>query len=323
MTTGAISPSAPRVIATHEFSDFRSAVSNSFVPLQVHSQQPGRFSGRIRIADLDDIHVSEVTAREHWVERTADLIERGDRRYFKLSLQLAGSGLLIQDNREAMMQPGDVAIYDTGRPYSMVFDDDFRMMVVMFPQTLLQLPLDSMGQLTAVRFASSDGLTGMVAPFLAQLANGIDKLSGATGSRLAHSAVDLVSTMYASELGDRIEPSAHRALADRVRTYIERNLGNPELSPASIAAAHYISVRHLHEVFREESTTVSTWIRTRRLDHCRLDLSDPVFADQPIGAIASRWGFIDAAHFSRLYRATFGYSPSETRATAFPTAPAR
>lgn len=300
---------------TREFSEFRAAVSESFVPLVVRSENPGRFAGRIRMAELDDIHVSEVSAREHTVERTPELIARGDdRRYFKLSLQIAGSGLLIQDNREALLQPGDIAVYDTGRPYSLAFDDDFRMMVVMFPQTLLDLPSDAVGQLTAVRFANGQGLSGMIAPFLEQMANGIERLSGPTGTRLAHNAVDLVTTMFASELGALAQPGGHRALAGRIRAYIEQNLGDPRLDPARIAAAHYISTRHLHGIFREEGTTVSTWVRTRRLEHCRRDLADPLLADRAIGSIAARWGFIDAAHFSRLFKATFGKSPSDIRA---------
>ncbi|HWM33091.1 MAG TPA: helix-turn-helix domain-containing protein [Pseudolysinimonas sp.] len=307
---------APTPFETREFSEFRSAVSESFVPLQVRSDNPGRFGGRIRIAQLDDVHVSEVSAREHWVERTPELISRGgDQRYFKLSLQIAGSGLLIQDNREALLHPGDIAVYDTGRPYSLVFEDDFRMMVVMFPQTLLDLPADSVGEITAVRFPGGEGLAGMIAPFLEQMANGIEKLAGPTGTRLAHNAIDLVTTMFASELGALSRQGGHRALTGRIRAYIEENLGDPRLDPARIAAAHYISTRHLHGIFREEGTTVSTWVRTRRLEHCRRDLIDPLLADRPIGSIAARWGFIDAAHFSRLFKATFGRSPSEVRAT--------
>jgi len=320
MNTDSATRGVPHQFVTREFSEFRSAVNESYVPLQVDSSKPGPFAGRIRMAELDDIHVSEVSAREHSVERTPSLIARGgDQRYFKLSLQLAGSGLLVQDNREAVLQPGDIAVYDTGRPYSIVFDDDFRMMVVMFPQTLLDLPVESVGQLTAVRFAHGDGLTGMIAPFLEQMANGIDKLSGSTGTRLAYNAIDLVSTMFASELGTLIEPGGHRELASRIRAYVEQNLGDPQLDPAAIAAAHFISTRHLHGVFREEGTTVSTWVRMRRLEHCRRDLADPVLTDRSIGTIAARWGFIDAAHFSRLFKATFGRSPSDVRASALQT----
>ncbi|WP_323741214.1 helix-turn-helix domain-containing protein [Microbacterium sp. VKM Ac-2870] len=300
-------------IVAHEFSEFRSAASDFYVPLRLTVDHPERFAGRIRASSLDEIHVSEITARSHTVERTPELIARGSRSYYKLSLQLAGSGLLIQDRREAMLRPGDIAVYDTERPYTMVFDDDFRMMVVMFPQTLLNLPPEAIGQLTAVRFAEGEGIGGMIAPFLARMVENLDVLSGATGARLALNAVDLVSTMFASELGVAATPTTHDVLMLRVRSYIEEHLGESDLGPSEIAAAHFISTRHLHGIFRERDTTVSTWIRTRRLERARRDLIDPMLMGYSIGAIAARSGFVDAAHFSRLFKSTFGESPSELR----------
>ncbi len=42
-----------------------------------------------------------------------------------------------------------------------------------------------------------------------------------------------------------------------VRAHIDDRLADPELSPASIAAAHHISVRYLHRLFAQEGTTVA------------------------------------------------------------------
>ena len=44
------------------------------------------------------------------------------------------------------------------------------MMVVMFPHDALTLPPDYVGQLSAVCLAGGSGLTGIVGPFIAQLA---------------------------------------------------------------------------------------------------------------------------------------------------------
>ncbi|MEO7123401.1 MAG: helix-turn-helix domain-containing protein [Lacisediminihabitans sp.] len=299
---------------TNNFSEFRTAVSESFVPLQVTTDRPDPFWGRIRSSSVDEVHVSEVSAAQHVVERTPDLIARGDRHYYKLSLQLAGTGLLIQDNREAVLQPGDLAIYDTHRPYSLVFDDDFRTMVVMFPQHLIELPVEMVGQLTAVRMSGKHGLAGMIVPYLAQLAGNLEQLSGNTGARLARSALDLITTMFASELDLAQQGgNGHKALMLNIREYIDANLPSPTLGPAQIAAAHFISTRHLHGLFREEGTTVSSWIRARRLDRCRRDLMNPLYFERPVAGIAARWGFVDAAHFSRVFKATYAQSPSELR----------
>ncbi|GAA4523988.1 helix-turn-helix domain-containing protein [Amycolatopsis samaneae] len=311
--TVALHPST--TLVARDFTDFRTAVSQSFVPLHVTSAHQDHFRGRIRSGGADDVQLFEITASAHVVERTPELIARADRRYYKLSLILAGTGLLVQDDRQAVLQPGDVALYDTHRPYSLVFEEDFRTLVVMFPQRLLDLPAELLGQLTAVRMSGREGIGNVVVPFLAQLGTNLDQLAGPAGVRLAHSAVDLLATMFAAELDlARATADPHYELMRRIRAYVDANLSSPELGPAQIAAEHYISTRHLHGLFQEQGTTVSGWIRTRRLEHCRRELLDPVHSGRPVAAIAAKWGFVDAAHFSRVFKTAYGRSPSELRA---------
>ncbi len=293
-------------------------VSESFVPLDVARSVPGDFRGRIRSRGLDQVELCEITAGGHNVLRTPDLIARNDRRYFKLSLQICGSGLLIQDSREAVMRPGDLAVYDTHRPYTLAFDQDFRSLVMMFPHDLIDLPVDAVGQLTAVRMPGDAGLGKVISPFLVELARNLDQLTGASGRRLSLNALDLVTTMFANELAmsRRGVADPNEELLGRVRTFIDAHLGDPDLGPSTIAAAHYISTRHLHNLFQASDTTVAAWIRSRRLEHCRRDLRDPVCAGRPVAAIAARWGFFDAAHFSRVFKTAFGMSPSVYRREA-------
>ena len=300
---------------SHNFRDYRQAVVSSFVPLDVSRVSADPFWGRLRSVDFDDAHVHEVTASQHMVERTESLVAVSDERFYKASLQVSGTGLLIQDGREALLQPGDLAIYDTARPYSLIFEQDMRMLVLMFPREQLGLPPDMMRQLTAHRFSSTDGLGAMIIPFLQNVSQNLDRVGGATGPRLVHTAIDLITTMFANELDLEADPrDSHQLLMQQVRHYIETNLGSPELSPSQIAAAHFISTRHLHGLFREKGTTVSTWIRERRLENCRRDLIEPLNAHLSVGAIAARWGFVEAAHFSRVFKAAYETSPSELRA---------
>ena len=186
-------------------------------------------------------------------------------------------------------------------------------MVVMFPCDALSLPTDYVGQLAAVRMGAT-GLSGIVGQFIRQLSENLDVLNGPSGSRLATNALDLVSTMLHAEMDmtpDRMKPQA--LLAVSVREYIDANLSDPLLSPASIAAAHFISTRHLHNVFHESGTTVASFIRSQRLDGARRDLRDPLHAGKSVGTVAARWGFLDAAHFSRTFRDAFGVPPSDWR----------
>jgi transcriptional regulator GlxA family with amidase domain len=50
----------------------------------------------------------------------------------------------------------------------------------------------------------------------------------------------------------------------------------------------------------------------------RRDLEDPAFHHRSVAVLAARWGFFDAAHFSRVFRQHYGYSPSQRRPSASP-----
>ncbi|MCC2660650.1 MAG: helix-turn-helix protein [Arthrobacter sp.] len=251
------------------FDHWKHLVAESFVPLTARTADVDGFRGQMRSRVLDRMSIVEVSATSHEVHRTPALIAQAGERYFKLNLQLEGTGFLIQDNREALLRPGDLAIYDTNRPYTLTFEEEARMMVMMFPCDALSLPADYVGQLAAVRMAGSTGLSGMVGQFIRQLSENLEVLSGPSGSRLAANALDLVSTMLHAEMDitpDRMKPQA--LLAVSVREYIEANLSDPLLSPASIAAAHFISTRHLHNVFHESLNGMLDGVRQRRGRDC-------------------------------------------------------
>jgi AraC-like DNA-binding protein len=325
----ALSPAAPspaaadrtaglEVTVAHDFDSWRRAVSASFVPLAVEADRHSAFTGSMRGRHLAAQQTSmiEIAASSHAVMRTPELIAAADRKYFKLGVQLAGTGLLLQDGREAVLTPGSLAIYSTDRPYTLAFDGDFRSLVLMFPHAALDLPADAMAQVTASAISGSEGLGALVAPFLIRLSENLGAVAGPNGSRLVGNALDLVTTLFNGELDARSAASRdpHQMLLARIHDYIEAHLPDPELSPGSIAAAHFISTRHLHDLFRELGTTVSASIRERRLERCRRDLRDPVLADRPVTAIASRWGLTDSAHFSRIFRAAYGLPPTAYRA---------
>ncbi|GAA4661049.1 helix-turn-helix domain-containing protein [Arthrobacter cryoconiti] len=313
--TSALTTDAVQTAVAASFSDWHDLISKSFVPLHVRSSDTDHFAGRLRSRLLDELAIVEVTATGHSVHRTPSLISHTDKLYYKLNLQLSGTGLLVQDNREAVLRPGDLAIYDTHRPYTLGFESDFRTLVLMFPHTALDLPAGSIGSLTAVRMPGDEGLGRMISPFMTELADNLDILSGPSGHRLAHNIIDLLGTLFAAQLdrSPRTAERPHEELLGRIRRFIEANLGDPELSPASIAGEHFISTRHLHTVFQESGTSVASWIRTRRLENCRRELRDPLQAHRPVSSIASRWGLVDAAHFSRIFRTSFGESPSSYR----------
>jgi AraC-like DNA-binding protein len=110
----------------------------------------------------------------------------------------------------------------------------------------------------------------------------------------------------------RAAPGA--VLREQVKAYAQAHLGDPRLGPESLARAHHVSTRYLQKLFAADGTTITEWIRRRRLEACRRDLCDPALAHEPISQIARRWALANPAHFSRVFRAAYGCTPSELRA---------
>jgi AraC-like DNA-binding protein len=292
---------------------WRREVAESFVPLDVHPLGDGPFGARSSRADVGEVSVFRIEHSASIVARTPKLVRRSPSDLMKVSLQLEGEELVEQDGRVALLHPGDLAIYDTSRPYSLRFEGDSSLLVFTFPRGYLDIPRDELAAVTATAFPLESPLGRVVNPFFVGLAQTLTELPGANGQRLARTGLDLLMTLVSTELQQGVQRDPRRQLLHEMLGSIDALLDDPELSPATIASAHFVSTRHLHAVFAEHGITVAGWIRERRLEHIRRDLADVALADVPIARIAARWGLVNPAHFSRLFRTTFGQSPSEYR----------
>jgi AraC-like DNA-binding protein len=302
----------------HTFEEWQNRMSNRFVRVQISTNRPSNFHAVLQGRSFDDITLSRFEAKaDQKVDRLQQFIWPGEPRHIKLSMILGGSGLIVQDGREALLGPGDMAIYDTSRPYTAVFDDSADSLVMVFPQEALSVPGEQVGQLTATSMSSSLGMGRMVGPFLKELADSLASFSGHAGTMLVYNTLDLINTLIYTELdlGQRRADPKSDALAT-VKEYIDRHLRDTRLSPATIAAAHFMSTRRLHYLFEGAGVTVTNWIKSRRLERCRMDLKDPALGAVSITQVAARWGFADSAHFSRAFKSGYGISPSRFRNTA-------
>lgn len=300
---------------TRTLDEYAHLVRHSVMPLAVRSKHRQRFAGQLRVAGRGQMFCFEVTAPEHSIERTPELIDEGTGNgFYKLSLMLAGEGMVMQDSREAVLREGDLAIYDTSRPYSLLSSEGARTAIVMFPREFVSLSPEAVAQLTAVRLDRSRGLAASVSPFMSRLMAQLDQFARPSGSRLPHNIVDLLGTMLSSELDLRQESTPTSSMLRRIMHHIEENLGDPDLGLNSIAAAHFISARYLQVLFQRNDLTVSSWVRERRLERCRRDLEDPALQHETVAALAARWGFTEPTHFSRAFKRQFGVSPRQARA---------
>ncbi|OMI84589.1 hypothetical protein BSZ07_38075 [Streptomyces sp. M1013] len=236
-----------------------------------------------------------------------------------------GTAVVDHGEGSALVAPRTTAFLDLTRPTCVEFPSAHHVKCLIVPQQMLGLAQDDLRRLTTAPIPSNTPPGSLLSTLLTEVVDTAPTLSPAIGEMFTRPVVDLVSILAEERLHQEADaaPDSVRALLSRIQEYIERHLGDPGLTPESIARAHRISVRYLHRLFETEDTTVSRWVQRRRLQACRRDLARRQTVGRTISSVARQRGFASAAHFSRAFRATYGMSPAEWRRFALhtPSAP--
>jgi AraC-like DNA-binding protein len=310
-------------VAPRDTFDFWSTTScEVFYPMGVRRKVAdpiSPFQGCVLGHQLGAIDAYRIAADGAEVLRTPQLIALSDPERLDVTVQVRGTQHVVQDDRRTSVGPGDIVAYESSRPFVVHGLEPVELVVFSVPRDVLGARGDSICRHTAQRFAGDAGLGAIVAPFLVNLMAKLDAGAVDAGQiDVGDGVVGMIRALFAERIGDE-EPAAHRPsalLLPGVKTYIERHLGEAWLSPEVVARANHISTRYLHKIFEAEGSTVSEWIRDRRLECARRDLRDPGLRHETILSIATRWGLTSSAHFSRVYRATYGRTPREERGLA-------
>ncbi|MCS0600030.1 helix-turn-helix domain-containing protein [Streptomyces sp. LP11] len=247
------------------------------------------------------------------------LIARDSGEYLFVGLRGGGGAPCAQESAaDVLLGPGDICFYDLHRPSVLDFPERFRLKVFLLPRELLGLARSDVPRLTNAPVTAASRLGTLLSPFLSDLADTAAVSRSTVGEMLVWNAVSLLSTLATEHLAEqaRSEPGARVPLVSEIVEFIDRHLRDAELSPEMIARAHHISVRYLHKLFKDEGTTVGRLIQRRRLEECRRALTLGSWDHMTIAAVARRWGFRSPTHFSRVFRAAYGMSPSEWRGDA-------
>ena len=288
-------------------------VSETLMPLFIEGED---FEASVTEGAFSGVRLAVIRTGAHVAQRTQRLAAEGDP-YFWLALQIEGESSLEQGAHSTTLRPGDFVLYDSTLPYRREFPGESLTLVALIPQQLITLPPHALAVLAGVRLGSHDGLGAIVSAYLLAVARNLEALTPGTGPGVVHAMVELLVSTLAQQFGVVAPARVSRRLEQvmAIREWIMLRLGDPGLDPAQIADAHFISLRQLHVLFREQGTTVGTWMRERRLDMARRDLETPG-ESAGIATISQRWGFSDPAYFTRAFRHAFGMAPREYRAAA-------
>jgi acetamidase/formamidase/AraC-like DNA-binding protein len=233
-----------------------------------------------------------------------------------LALHSEGQATLFEAGQAVQLATGDLIYGTAGASADMRFASNFRQLLVRIPRAAIRDRLITPLAPRVGRLSGRGGLGHVFAQLLASVAETIDTL---TADAIRPIEVALTEFLAVSLAGDRDDGAlvgatpAQEATLRRICQTIEARLGDPELTLSSIAAEEGLSMRTLQKLFEAAGSSFGDYVRHRRLERCRMDLINPLYATQSITAICFRWGFSDAALFSRTFSMRFGESPRKYR----------
>jgi AraC-like DNA-binding protein len=271
-------------------SAWREALCGNYVTVDVAIDDPDYYTGQIKQTTFGEINLSQTSGAPQRVTRNKRQISHVEKDCYYLQILNRGTIGVIQRNQELCTNAAVTGLYYASEPYALdcigVTDASF-----------LEIPRDAL----ATAFDGAD------LPLTTAISSG----TGA-GRLLVDQLLALTAlATKTSEICTHSEQTSLRAARlNLIKRYIENNLGDPLLTLARIARDNEISLRYLHRLFEEEDISASDWMWQRRLDRAYSDL---LSANQniQITQIAFANGFNSSSHFSSLFKARFGVTPSD------------
>ena len=293
------------------------ALGGTLIPIDMYwPEGPGGATARGYVASAGDVTICSGRTTAWRVERTPRLARASDLEpSVFVNVQRSGSSLVVQHGREVIGRPGSLVMYDAASAYTMLNETGVSGDFFKIPHLALALPKDMIRDACAVDLSPNHPVTGLTNNYLRRLAADPALFSTTNADLTARPTIELIRAVILTHLhadGTLAADANAATLQVRILEYARQHLHDPDLSARQIAAAHYISVRHLYTVLAESEISLADWIRTRRLEGCRQALLR-LPATTTVAAIARQHGFTDMSSFSRAFRTAFGVTPNEWR----------
>ncbi|MEJ1196236.1 MULTISPECIES: helix-turn-helix domain-containing protein [unclassified Streptomyces] len=315
------------VVAPREREDtIRHALWKSFSRVDIDHHAPEEAIGaRMGLGTVGPMKVCSAQGTPVSLRRTERLAREDAEPSVFLGLQVAGTNLVGQYDRQCLVGPGNLVVFESTAPYTLRFEKAFDYLSLRIPREALALPERVLRDVAAIALGPGNPTARLAFTYFSHLAASEELRGGAYAEAIVGPSVELLRAVVTSQFGGAGPGRAAVSevpLSLCITKYIREHLADPALSAPRIAAAHGISVRHLYTVLSRSGISLGEWIRTHRLAECRRELAGPSGRVRTIAAIGRTWGFVDATHFSKAFKQAYGISPRDWREQHHP-APSR
>lgn len=294
------------------FDDWNVRLQSACGRFQSHTRErDAAVHGGVSTASAAGVDVVQVANDLDVVRREHADIRRDIGEHLFLLLQLEGTAGIEQLGRQTVITPGECILVDSSLPSVFHFNARFsNQLSVHLPRQLLlaDRPAD-IG--ISQRLAADDPMAALLHALIAKLMQ--TDASSRRAPELRGLMFQATRQAFAADPDDDVLVPGERAASrlEIAQILIDRHLTDEMLTPRWLAGRLGISLRTLQDDFSLLGTSVTSYIRARRLLLAR----DRLLAmrhggvDDTIAGIALASGFNDISYFNRCFRETFDCSP--------------
>lgn len=275
--------------------------------------------GWVRSEALVETNCAEIASCTQLLTHGPSEVRRSPMAAVFVNLQLAGTCYGEQDDRQCVVTPGSLAIFDTTRPYRLEFTEpegasSWRVLSFRIPRDRWSASVRH-DDLTANSLDTTSGPGSIVGSMMSSLWQQRQTLDRLTVQAVERSFTDVLAAVTSAQSRHTAESETERrddALRMIVQRHIRTSIPLGRVTAEAAARSAAISVRSLHRLFEANDTSFAECVRQERLHGAMADLTASS-ASASLSEIAGRWGFYDSSHLTRTFQRYLDCTPSEYR----------
>lgn len=222
----------------------REVIGREYANVEITPPADDTLFNEMTIYPWKDLRLSSIRSNAIALERSPKEPSRNSHDACFAVVLLSGAYMLEQGGREVVLRPGDMTLYDATRPHCIFCPQSFSKLIVSIPRPILKDRGAGVEDRLARLIPGNEGIGSVIVSFLRSAAAHAAEMRGSEFLSLSDHCLDLTGLALASASADKVPKSRHRAmLLERVKEFVERNLGDPNMSAASVARGVGISSR--------------------------------------------------------------------------------
>jgi AraC-like DNA-binding protein len=238
--------------------------------------------------------------------------------FYMLVIPLTGSLNFSQNCRSGVALAGEYVLLSQMEFYELSSETSPTLISLRIPAPELRGRLACVDDHVSRRFSANEHMSRLLVDLIRGVADIFADRPPPNPEALATEIVSFVALAVGAENRGAVVDvrNARYHLRRRIFDFIEKHLGDQDLSPKKIAASSRISLSYLYSLFSDDETTVGQFVQIKRLQRAYELLVADQKGHRTVSEVAYEVGFKNVSHFSRTLSRQFSMAPRDVRQPA-------